>query len=67
MWLYLFCLLLKFYVILPHVQLKVVNIKLRLRHLSNCINSMLIIGLFEVLIANMMFICGAINIKINIT
>ena len=28
---------------------------------------LLIMGLFEVLIVNMMFICGANNIKINIT
>ena len=28
---------------------------------------LLIMGLFEVLIANMMLICGANNIKINIT
>ena len=36
------------------------------RHLSHAL-ILLIMGLFEVLIANMMLICGAKNIKINIT
>ena len=46
---------------------KLVNVKLRyLRHLSHAY-ILLIMGLFEVLIANMMVICGANNIKINIT
>ena len=36
------------------------------RHLSHAY-VLLIMGLFEVLIANMIFICGANNIKINIT
>ena len=35
------------------------------RHLSHA-SILLIMGLFEVLIANMMLICGANNIKINI-
>ena len=36
------------------------------RHLSHAY-ILLIMGLYEVLIANMMIICGANNIKINIT
>ena len=43
-----------------------VNIKLRYAT-SLMHNFFLKVGLFEVLIANMLFICDANNIKINIT
>ena len=43
------------------------SVNIKLRYATSHAYILLIMRLFDVLIANMMFICGANNIKINLT